>query len=339
MKYNGKFPTFDTSRIRTYPLAGRLSKVRQSHLAKPAELAAREPALKTAELEAVAQAAIEARAAGRPVIWMTGAHNIKNGFGPLMRDLVERGLVTLVAMNMAGMIHDLELALVGQTSEDVRRALPKGEFGFAEETGGLINRALVHGEKLGVGAGEALGRLICGEAFPDQIEFPHRELSVIAGGWLAGAPVTMHAGIGTDIIDQHPAWDASAKGGCSGRDFLVFCAEVERLSDGGVYLNVGTSVTGPEVFLKACSMAANVGHPPKGIVTASFDIRPADPHDADNERAAGYYCRDLKSVVVRIPEAFGGKGYYIQGDHLQTVPAFYQLLVRAGEKSNERTQP
>ncbi|MCE5228976.1 hypothetical protein LLG95_05200 [bacterium] len=331
MEYNGKYQVFDTSRIRTYPLAGRLSKVLESHLSKPGELAAREPVMRTPELEALVKVVIEARAAGRPVIWMTGAHNIKNGFGPLMRDLAERGLVTLIGMNMAGMIHDLELALVGQTSEDVRRALPKGEFGFAEETGGLINMALIHGEKLGVGAGEALGRLICGEPFPQALEFPHKDLSVIAGGWLAGVPVTMHAGIGTDIIDQHPAWDASAKGGCSGRDFLVFCAEVERLHEGGVYLNIGTSVTGPEVFLKACSMAANVGHAPKGITTASFDIRPADPRDADNERAAGYYCRDLKSVVVRIPEAFGGHGYYIQGDHLKTVPAFYQLLVQASQ--------
>lgn len=331
MIYKGRYRTFDTSRIKTYPLAGRLSKVRESDLAVPGQLASQPPVMRTPELEALTEAVIEARVAGRPVIWMTGAHNIKNGFGPLMRDLIERKLVSLVAMNAAGMIHDLELALVGQTSEDVRRALPKGEFGFAEETGGLINLALTHGEQLGVGAGEALGRLICGEPFPEPLEFPHRDLSVIAGGWLAGVPVTMHAGIGTDIIDQHPAWDASAKGGCSGRDFLVFCAEVERLRDGGVYLNIGTSVTGPEVFLKACSMAANVGHAPKGIVTASFDIRPADPRDADNERAAGYYCRDLKSVVVRIPEAFGGRGYYIQGDHLKTVPAFYQLLVQSGQ--------
>lgn len=329
MQYSGKYPFFDTTRIKTYPLATRLSKVRQSHLARPAELAAQPPLMRTPELEAVAEAVLEARAAGLPVVWMTGAHNIKNGFGPLMRDLVERGLVTLVAMNAAGMIHDLELALIGQTSEDVRQALPRGEFGFAEETGGLINRALIHGERLGVGAGEALGRLICGEPFPDRVEFPHRDLSVIAGGWLTGVPVTMHAGIGTDIIDMHPAWDGSAKGGCSGRDFLVFCAEVERMRAGGVYLNIGTSVTGPEVFLKACSMAANIGSAPRGITTASFDIRPADPRDADNERAAGYYCRDLKSVVVRIPEAFEGRGYYVQGDHLKTVPALYQLLVRA----------
>ncbi len=330
MHYAGRYPLFDSSRIRDYPLGGRESKVAAEALTSPGALAAGPRLAHAPELAELAGAVRAARAQGRPVIWMCGAHTIKNGFGPLVRDLAERGLVTLVAMNAAGMIHDLELALIGRTSEDVVRALPRGEFGFARETCTLINRALSHGHRLGVGAGEALGRLIGGEAFPERAEFPHARLSVIGGGWGAGVPVTMHAGIGTDIIDQHPTWDPAAKGGCSGRDFLIFCAEVEKLAEGGgVYLNVGTSVTGPEVFLKAVSMAANVGRPPRGLTTASFDIRVADPGDADNERAAGYYCRDIKSVVVRIPEAFGGRGFYIQGDHLATVPAFYQLLTGA----------
>jgi hypothetical protein len=239
---------------------------------------------------------------------------------------VKRKLVTLVAMNAAGMIHDFELALIGRTSEDVPRALPEGKFGFADETGRLINGALTHGERLKVGAGEAIARLILGEAFPDRVEFPHRELSLLAAGFSAGAPITMHASIGTDIIDQFPSFDPSAKGGCSGRDFAIFCAEVEKMRAGGVFINIGSAVTGPEVFLKACSLCANVGRPPRGIVTASFDIRPAAPDDIRDERKAGYYFRDIKSIVVRIPEAFGGRGYYIQGDHLTTVPALYRAL-------------
>jgi len=191
----------------------------------------------------------------------------------------------------------------------------------------LINRALIEGHRRGVGAGEALARLILGEPFPDPVEFPYAHNSVIAGAFAAGVPATMHATIGTDIIDQFPEWDAAAKGGCSGRDFLIFCSEVEKMVNGGVYVNIGSAVTGPEVFLKACSMCANVGNPLTGLVTASFDFRPGNPADVDDERKPGYYYRDLKSVVVRIPQAFGGRGYYVQGDHLKTVPALYQLLV------------
>lgn len=328
LEYEGKFNVFDTSRIRTYDLASRPSKVGGDDLIQPAHLARSPRTFDSPEIQAVAQAVLKAREQGLPVVLLTGAHLIKNGFGILMLDLIERGLLSLVAMNAAGMIHDLELALIGRTSEDVPRALPRGEFGFARETGDLINRALTYGEKMRVGAGEALARLILGEPFPEKIDFPHRRLSLLAGGFARGVPVTMHAGIGTDIIDQFPSFDPSAKGGCSGRDFLIFCAEIEKMQRGGVYLNVGSAVTGPEVFLKACSMCANVGHPPSGITTASFDMRPIRPGDTQNERSAGYYYRDIKSVVVRIPEAFGGTGHYVQGDHLVTVPALYQALVQ-----------
>ncbi len=326
--YNGRFKVFDTSRIRTYDLESRPSKVRRADLALPETVLASEaPRFDSPELRAVVEAVKQARQNELPVVLMSGAHLIKNGFGPLMLDLIRRGILTLVGMNAAGMIHDLELALVGRTSEDVPRALPIGEFGFARETGDLINGALTHGERMKVGAGEALGRLIAGEPYPEAVEFPHRELSLIAGGLEAGVPVTMHASLGTDIVDQYASWDPAAKGGTSGRDFLVFCSEIERMTKGGVYLNVGTAVTGPEVFLKACSMSANVGHAPSGIVTASFDFRPARPEDVGDERKAGYYYRDVKSVVVRIPEAFGGQGHYVQGDHLQTVPALYRALI------------
>ncbi len=326
LEYRGRFPIFDAGRIRTYDLNTRPSKVRVENLASPEKLVSCPLIFDSPELRAVVEAIRKARAEGHPVILLTGAHLIKNGFGPLMADLIRRGLLTLVGMNAAGMIHDLELALNGMTSEDVPRALPKGEFGFAEQTGRLINGALTHGEKLKIGAGEALGRLIAGEPFPQKLDFPRRDLSLLSAGLTRNTPITIHASIGTDIIDQFPDWDPSAKGGCSGRDFAIFCAEVEKMRRGGVFLNIGSAVMGPEIFLKACSMCANVGHPPKNFTTASFDIRPARTEDIGNERAEGYYQRDIKSVVVRIPQAFGGKGYYVQGDHLQTVPALYQLL-------------
>jgi hypothetical protein len=279
-------------------------------------------------LDALAEAVREARLKNQPVVLFTGAHLIKNGFGPLLLDLIRKERITLVGMNAAGMIHDFELALVGKTSEDVPRALPIGEFGFSQETGTGINEALIYGEKTRVGAGEALGRLISGEPFPEKLPFTHPELSLLAGAFELKVPVTMHASIGCDIIDQFAGWDASAKGGCSGRDFLIFCAEIEKMNAGGVFLNVGSAVTGPEVFLKACSMCANVGHPPHGIVTGSFDIRAGHVEAVDDERSPGYYYRDIKSVVVRIPEAFGGRGFYVQGDHLETFPALYQALTR-----------
>ena len=327
LEYQGRFSVFDASRIRTYDLHQRPSKVGLEDLITPERLAGTPCTFGSPELDAVAEAVAEARSAGWPVILFTGAHLIKNGFGPLILDLVERGILSLVGMNAAGMIHDFELALAGKTSEEVPLALPRGEFGFAEQTGAMLNAALTHGHKLKVGAGEAIGRLILGEAFPEAHEFPHRRYSLLAGAYDRNVAVTMHAAIGTDIIDQAPQFDAAAKGACSGRDFAVFCAEVEKMHSGGVFLNIGSAVTGPEVFLKACSMCANVGRPPRGIVTAAFDIRPAKTQDVQDERTAGYYFRDIKSVVVRIPQAFGGRGFYVQGDHLETLPALYRALI------------
>ena len=136
-----------------------------------------------------------------------------------------------------------------------------------------------------------------------------------------------HVGIGTDVIDQHPSADGAAKGGCSGRDFLIFSEQISKFTQGGVFLNIGSAVTGPEVLLKAISMAANVGCKPAGIITADFDLRPFEPGAMTDEGSAGYYRRDQKSVVARIPAAFGGEGFYIQGNQLQTVPALYSAIL------------
>ncbi len=265
-----------------------------------------------------------------------GAHPIKLGLSPLIISLMERGILTHVAGTGATAIHDFELALIGETSENVPNALPQGNFGMAAETGQLINAALAAGFRRGLGFGECLGRLILGEAMPRRVAFAHPELSILAAGVRLKIPVTIHAGIGTDIIDQHPSFDGAAKGGTSGFDFGIYAASVDRLgadskpasAAAGVVLNVGSAVTGPEVLLKAVSMAANAGSPPTGIVTANFDMRPVAPKDADDGGKPTYYFRDNKSVVTRIPAAFGGKGYYVCGDLKHTIPALYKKLLR-----------
>jgi len=247
--------------------------------------------------------------------------------------------VTLVAGNAATAIHDFELALIGATSENVPAALDKGQFGMAYEFA-YINMALSVGNQQKLGFGEALGRMIGDERFRRQVlalvakqgspsEFAHPEISVLAACYRRSVPFTVHVGIGTDVIDQHPSFDGQAKGGCSGRDFLIYASEVAKLTRGGVVLNIGSAVTGPEVLLKAVSMAANVGSVPRGILTADFDLRAHEPGQISDEAAQGYYFRDQKSVVTRIPQAFSSRGLYIRGDQKQTFPFLYRQIIAA----------
>ncbi|MFO7897617.1 MAG: hypothetical protein R6V58_00990 [Planctomycetota bacterium] len=324
--YNGAFEFFDASAVRTYPIGERPNRVTLGDLVAPADIGDEAESAGPPGLAAAADAVREARADGRPVILFTGAHPVKLGLGPLVVDLIERGMLTHVAGTGATAIHDFELALIGETSEDVPDALPQGRFGMARETGELINRALAAGCERGLGFGESLGRLIAGEPVPDPVDFAHPELSILAAGLRRRVPVTIHAGIGTDITDQHPSFDGAAKGGASGFDFGVYAASVAGLTGGGVVLNVGSAVTGPEVLLKAVAMAANVGRAPRGIVTADFDLRPVVPDDVGDEDRPTYYFRDHKSVVARIPAAFGGRGIYVQGNFKQTLPALYRAL-------------
>jgi len=339
MEYAGRYPIFDPSRITTYPVRTRANKVHIQDLVRPQDL----PGLSVdtshetrKAVEAVAAAVRQARQTGKPVLLFTGAHLIKNGLGPLLADMVRRSLVTLVAGNMATAIHDFELALLGQTSEDVPNALGAGQFGMAYEFA-YINAAIAAGDARGWGLGELLGRMICDEGFrrevlapvakDDRLEhFPHKSVSVIAACHECGVPLTIHAGVGTDVIDQHPSFDGRAKGGCSGRDFLIYTHAVAGLGSGGVVINIGSAVTGPEVLLKAVSMAANVGAGPRGIVTADFDIREHHPAQMTDESTQGYYFRDQKSVLTRIPQAFAGRGYYVQGDQKQTFVLLYRML-------------
>ncbi len=341
MDYQGRYTAFDPSRIETYPLQQRSNKVTLDDLVRPDSVRGLDLAVSEAtgrHVEMVAEAIVAARRDDKPVILFSGAHLIKNGLGLLLVDLVERDLVTLVAGNAATSIHDFELALIGQTSENVPAALSEGQFGMAYEFA-YINTALRLGDEQKLGYGEALGRTICDEAFCEQVlsvaakadspsQFAHPEVSVLAACYRRGIPFTIHAGIGTDVIDQHPSFDGCAKGGCSGRDFLIYTHEVTKLAQGGVVLNIGSAVTGPEVLLKAISMAANVGCAPHEILTADFDLRPHDPEQMTDEAASGYYYRDQKSVVTRIPGACQGRGLYVQGDQKKTFPLLYQTILR-----------
>jgi hypothetical protein len=201
-----------------------------------------------------------------------------------------------------------------------------------------INSALSVGNGQKLGCGEALGKMICDEGFRDEVlslaakedsprAFAHPELSVLTGCYKNDIPFTVHVGIGTDVTDQHPSFDGQAKGGCSGRDLLIFTNETAKLTNGGLVLNIGSAVTGPEVLLKAVSMAANTGNAPNNILTADFDLRCSTPDQMTDESSQGYYFRDQKSVVTRIPEAFGGKGLYIQGNQKQTFPLLYRMII------------
>jgi len=340
MDYRGKYKVFDPSKIRTYPLSARVNKVTLKDIILPADvenLPVKVSGETRSDIEAVSQAIVSARKAGSPVILFTGAHLIKNGLGVLLIELVKRGVITLVAGNAAAAIHDFELALIGQTSENVPDALGKGQFGMAHEFA-YINAAISFGNKQKLGFGEALGRMICDKDFRGEVfallpgensanDFLHPQVSVLAACYRSDVPFTVHAGIGTDVTDQHPSFDGEAKGGCSGRDFLIFASEVAKLTDGGVFLNIGSAVTGPEVFLKAVSMAANVGNTPRNIITADFDLRDYSPEQMTDESAQGYYFRDQKSVVTRIPQAFSGRGYYVQGDQKQTIPLLYKRIL------------
>lgn len=349
MTYKGRYSYF-TRKISTYPLASRRNRTRYSDLVWPAQaldMQVKIPEETEKKIGLVAKAIINARTEGRAVICFTGAHLIKNGLAPLLADLAKRNLLTLVAGNGATAIHDFELAEIGETSEDVPNGLARGTFGVAAEFG-WMNATLEVGNKMKLGFGESLGRVMLDSKFRAKVEkafrpaggssklvFKHIEASVLATAYAARVPVTIHIGMGTDVLDQHPNFSGEAKGGTSGRDFLIYTAEVMNLA-GGVALNIGSAVTGPEVLLKAISMTANVGSPAKRLTTADFDLRPCCSSHLDSEDKYGYYFRDQKSVFSRIPSSLGGKGHYVQGNIVQTFPALYRALRNAQHYSLTR---
>jgi hypothetical protein len=254
----------------------------------------------------------------------------------------------LYSTNGAGTIHSFELALTGASSESVRDALPRGEFGMAFETGTYLNYALRVGCDQGLGYGESMGRLYCdagfrktvidrvfkdfpdtGEYFKPYDGFQYADSCIFAAAYERKVPVCVHATPGTDIIDQQPGFDGGIKGAASGADFLIFTQEICRMTGGGVVLNLGTAVMGPEVLLKAVSMAANTGHKPQGLWTGDFDVRPfVFDDDARDEGEYYYYLRDQKSIATRIPKVFGGTGFYFQGMHHSTFIPLYQYILQ-----------
>lgn len=262
---------------------------------------------------------------GRSVVLMLGAHVLRSGAGPLLIDLMQRGLVSHIALNGAGAIHDYEFALIGQTCESVARYVRSGEFGLWMESGN-INTAAVEAQREGIGLGEAIGRRIVVE------RFPFAETSVLAAGYRLRVPVTVHVAIGQDIIHEHPNFDGAATGAASYADFLVFTQAVSGL-EGGVLLSVGTAVMGPEVYLKALSMARNVamqeGRTIRHFTTGVFDLVSLDAdalHQEAPKTTATYYFRPCKTILVRTV-ADGGESHYVQGDHRLTVPTLYHLIL------------
>ncbi len=257
---------------------------------------------------AVVDAIGEARRRKRAIVWGLGGHAIKCGLAPVLIDLMRRGYATSFAMNGAASIHDFEIALAGHTSEDVEAVLPDGRFGAAEETGREMNRAIAGGVSEGLGMGEALGRWLELGAHPK-----HGESSLTLRAYRNATPVTVHVAIGTDTPHTHPAANGAAIGEASLRDFRLFAACLTDLDSGGVYLNVGSAVVLPEVFLKAVSAVRNLGHPLNGFTTANFDF-------------VQHY-RPRVNVVERPHAQSSGKGYAITGHHELMIPLLAAALI------------
>jgi hypothetical protein len=307
------YEEFDLSGIRTYPLKSRASKTRAEDFAKPYRagsgvsglLESLPSILAAADFRTVVAALLAARDSSGGILWGIGAHVIKTGLAPVLIDLMERGFVSALATNGAGVIHDFEIALSGATSEDVEKTLGAGQFGMAEETGRLLNGAINDGVAAGFGIGQAVGRYLC------QHHPQHERSSVVAAAFRLGIPVTVHVAVGTDIIHMHPAASGQAIGEGSLRDFRHFAANVARL-DHGVYLNCGSAVVLPEVFLKAVSLARNRGDRLEGLTTVTLDF-------------AKLY-RPAVNVVARPTEGIG-RGFYLVGHHELLIPLLAAALV------------
>jgi hypothetical protein len=316
------YPIFDRTQLRVRPLAERAHDMQFSEvLHLDADLRLND----SPELRAVARRVIEARANGCPVILMMGAHVIKVGLSRFVIDLMARGFVTHVAANGACAIHDYELARVGATTESVARYITEGQFGLWAETG-EINDVVRAGADKGLGFGEALGR----EIEEHKERYPHHEASIFATGYRLRVPVTVHVGIGYDIIHEHPNCDGAALGQASYTDFLVMAESVRHLQ-GGVLLNFGTAIMGPEVYLKALAMARNVAHQQgtqiNRFTTAVFDLQDlgANVHHTPPKSEPAYYFRPFKTILVRTVQD-GGESFYVRDDHRATLPALHRCL-------------
>jgi hypothetical protein len=309
------YEEFDLSGIKTYPLRSRQSKVSLAQFATPYKqgmgvdgLLRSLPGLLAAQdFKEVIAAIVAAKRDGRAIVWGLGAHVLKTGLSPILVDLMARGFVSAIATNGAGVIHDFEIALSGNTSEDVDATLGPGTFGMAEETGTALNRAINDGVGAGLGLGQSVGQYLTA-ATP-----PFAQISVIATAWRLQIPVTVHVAVGTDIIHMHPQASGAAIGEGSLRDFKYFVSTVARLG-GGVYLNCGSAVVLPEVFLKAVAIARNDGRSLDGLTTVNLDFL--------------RHYRPLTNVVTR-PTSGSGKGYSLTGHHELLIPLLAACLIEA----------
>jgi hypothetical protein len=307
------YEEFDLSGVRTYPLATRKSKARIGDFATPYRrgsglaglLASLPNALSAADFKAVVQAILDARERDAAIIWGFGAHVLKTGLSPILVDLMERGFVSAAATNGAGIIHDFEIALAGATSEDVDEALGPGRFGMAEETATQLNRAIAGGVAEGLGIGQSVGRFLIDQGAA------HMRCSVAATAWRLGVPLTAHIALGTDIIHMHPLASGAALGEGSLRDFRYFVSAVEKLGR-GVYLNCGSAVILPEVFLKAVALVRNQGTDLTGLTTVNIDFL--------------RHYRPLTNVVSRPTQGIG-RGYSLTGHHEILLPLLAAALI------------
>ena len=322
-----RYELFDRRRVELWPLA------RRGHDLSVADclpLVPPHPRFEHPELCGLIERIVAARRQQRPVILMMGAHPIKLGLSRFLIDLIERKWISHLAVNGAGLIHDFELASFGGTSESVARWIQTGQFGLWQETSRL-NDIARQAAAAGEGLGEAAGRSLAGQPAP------HAALSLAAAAWRTGMPMTVHVGIGCDIVHGHPNCDGAAWGAASDTDFLIFARSVEHLP-GGVFINFGTAVTGPEVFLKALSMARNVARQrgadalcpasSGGFTTAVFDLMDLPQNwreGTPSKQERRYYYRPWKTILARTV-AGGGQSYYFCGDHRQTLPTLWAEL-------------
>ncbi len=304
----------DLSKLKTYPIKNRKSKVNEKLFAKPLKRGASFRAfldslpqiLKAKDLKDVVDAVVLARRKNRPVLFLMGAHVIKCGLSPLVIELIERGVITGVAMNGAGAIHDFEVAYCGSTSEDVAASLKDGSFGMARQTADYINAALHEGVSQSKGFGESFGMMIQAKALR------HRRFSIAYACLEKKIPLTVHVAIGTDIIHQHLSFNGADTGEASARDFRIFTEEVAQLGNGGVLINFGSAVVLPEVFLKALSVARNLTGKVVNFTTANFDMN--------------VHYRPYVNIVTR-PVDGAGRGYYIVGHHEIMLALLAQAII------------
>ncbi len=305
----------DLSKITTYELGSRPSKVTVADFASPIDendsvtdfLGKLPNVLAVKSLRAVATAIRRAKALGKPVIWGIGGHVVKTGLAPLIIDLMERGFVSAIASNGSVLVHDTEIALVGFTSEDVDATLGKGDFGAAHETGEILNSAAKRGIVEGIGLGEAMGAEL------DMLRPQNREKSLLCMAYEKRVPVTAHLTIGADIGHFHSSADGAALGATSHTDFRLFCSLVKEMDGGGVYLNYGSAVTMPEIFLKAVTVVRNLGSELRDITTANFDFI--------------QQYRPLTNVVRRPVANGAGRGFAITGHHELTLPLLAAQII------------